>query len=196
MTLAPGVFPTPFDQMKSVTSDPYIWQAHVPWTAEYQTQVRLDEIIQQKSRAYPRSFGRVQKLDIWLLHKAIRPLGLETARMIVVNIGMVASALGWRCVELSGNLVTAFLGSEDAKRRDREAWMEEERAAMGQREPNFIAQMMRDFFDTEQGSVYEKKFESSPEGQEALNNIWNIVRNGLKDEGSGDDGEDIKAQAM
>ncbi|KAK7226889.1 hypothetical protein V2G26_014892 [Clonostachys chloroleuca] len=198
MTLVPGVFPTPFNQMKSVTSDPYIWQAHVAWTAEYQTNVRLDEIIQQKSRQYPRSFGRVKKLDSWLLHKAIRPLGLETPRMIVVNIGMVASALGWRCVELSGDLITAFLGAEDAKTRDREARIEEERASIGQREPNFIAQMMRDFFDTEQGSIYEKKFEASLEGQEALNNIWNIVRNGVKGqgEGQGDDGENIKAQAM
>ncbi|VUC31374.1 unnamed protein product [Clonostachys rosea] len=198
MTLTPGVFPTPFNQMKSVTSDPYIWQAHVPWTAEYQTNVRLEEIIESKSRAYPRSFGRAKRLERWLFDKVIQPCGLEIPRSLIAGVGMVTSALGWRCVEFVGESISAFLGAEDAKRRDREAWMEEERAAMGQREPNFLAQMMRDFFDTERGSVYEKKLEASPEGQEALNNIWNIVRKGAKGKGEsrGDDDENIEAQAM
>ncbi|CAH0045149.1 unnamed protein product [Clonostachys solani] len=197
VSLAPGVFPTPFNQMKSVTSDPYLWQAHVPWKAQHQTHVRLNEIIERKSREYPGSFGRVKKLDRWLLDKMIQPWGLEIPRTIAMAVGMLTSALGWRCVKLSRQLISAVLGAEDGKRIDPEAWMEEQWAAMEQTEPNFVAQAMRDFFDTERGSVYEEKMKASPEGQEVLDAIWDIARKGKgQSEGRCDDGENIKAQAM
>ncbi|PNY26643.1 Uncharacterized protein TCAP_03434 [Tolypocladium capitatum] len=65
--LAPGVFPSPFNQLRAVTADQYGWQRHPPYRRYVQVWRRLREHAAAEEQAHPRTYGLLVGLEKGLL---------------------------------------------------------------------------------------------------------------------------------
>ncbi|PKS12935.1 hypothetical protein jhhlp_000276 [Lomentospora prolificans] len=75
-----GVFPTYFEQLRSVTENPGVWQTESVYTDIQQVLQRSFEIAEDKKYEYPLTYGKIRALDIWVLDQfaKIDPAGEES----------------------------------------------------------------------------------------------------------------------
>lgn len=184
IALPPGTFPSAFEQMRSLTADPHAWQRFLVHTELEQLALRLEEMSRDAEGTRPLTFGLLVRwhdylwatlggaapvFGVWM--GAVRLLGLASSMGVLHGGYIVEDA--WR----------GFFGvGEGDKERAAKSSRDEERTAgrgegggdeRAGEEDNFMAQMMRDFVDSFDA---EEKVKDSPEGQEALERMMNIVR--------------------
>ena len=71
--LPPGQFPSPFNQLRSVTSHRHMWQVYRPFSKVAQFMERLDDRCNEAEKTYAQTYGRLFRLETWIRNK----LGLE-----------------------------------------------------------------------------------------------------------------------
>lgn len=181
LALLPGVFPSPFNQLRSVTSDPHMWQTFPPYFKQSQLLKRLDDVcFEAEKRTLKQTYGRLSKVEEWVAKK----LDLEYSpwpgamRFLTLLPTFMVKQFSDQAWEFMMGQLERFLGSsrEDMSRVERA--QQEEGLADGslvRGEDNFMAQMLRDFIDSQEIDI-EGIAKTNPEAQEALDNMWEIVR--------------------
>ena len=103
--LLPGQFPTPFNQLRSVTSHPHMWQVYRPFNKVAQVVARLHDRCDEAEKTYAQTYGRLYRLETWIQDKL---LGLEdsdwpgVARLPAVLLSAAAKQSlerGWEIVK-------------------------------------------------------------------------------------------------
>jgi hypothetical protein len=177
--LLPGVFPSPFEQMRSVTEDPTGWQLYATYAVMSQLAARMDDVCDEKKKEFPLTYGRLSKVEDWLWDVFGSNEATELWLSAVYLFGVASSLLVGRGAEITmtyiGDAMRSFLGTHH------EAQVEhgEDEAEGGEpqhpREDNFMAQMVRDFLDNLDDDL-EDKIKESEEGRKAMERIWDVVR--------------------
>lgn len=73
--LPPSQFPSHFNQLRSVTSQPQMWQLYKPFNKMAQVMKRLADRCSKAEKRYAQTYGRLYKLEIWIQNM----LGLESS---------------------------------------------------------------------------------------------------------------------
>ncbi|KAK5996493.1 hypothetical protein PT974_01828 [Cladobotryum mycophilum] len=63
--LAPGIFPSPYEQLKSLTADPYAWQLYEPHDRLRQMNLRIRDYFKEIEDDPASVYGRLLKLEDW-----------------------------------------------------------------------------------------------------------------------------------
>lgn len=111
--LIPGTFPSVFKQMKSVTEDPYAWQMFNIYSEPEQLQLRLRDMLLEKEREYPRTFGRLLEAEDWLLDNFNFLSALDFWFSSIRTSGMIAFVTAWNLVEIATDILRSSQGSSD-----------------------------------------------------------------------------------
>lgn len=175
--IMPGVFPGPFEQMRSVTADPYAWERFPPYLQLSQAMLRLADICDEREGTHPQTYGRLIKLEDFIEGA----LGLEGSMwlglmhipgLLMSTAAMAGASWVW---DFARGRVQSFLGNGELDKMRANLDEEEAAAAMPTMEDNFMAQMLRDFMDSQEQDI-EGILESSPEGKEILDKMWDTVK--------------------
>jgi hypothetical protein len=177
--LLPGVFPSPFEQMRSVTEDPTGWQLYAPYAAMNQLAARLNDVCEEKEKEFPLTYGRLSKLEDWLWDIFASNEVTELWLSFVYLCGVASSLLVGRGAEITvtyiGDAMRGFLGTNHESQAERGDGGNEGGEPQRPLEDNFMAQMVRDFLDNFDDDL-EDKIKESEEGRKAMEMIWDVVR--------------------
>ncbi|KAH6997280.1 hypothetical protein EDB80DRAFT_754879 [Ilyonectria destructans] len=110
--MLPGVFPSYFNQLKAVTED-VGWASHLPQSEFKQFLRRYSEVCENSELAYPRSYGRLAKLEravLWTMsfENSFSP---KVARFIAICLSGASRILGYRAL----NKILDLLGAEQLR---------------------------------------------------------------------------------
>jgi hypothetical protein len=194
--LPPGQFPSPFNQLRSVTAHPQMWQVHQPFNRIAQVMERHNDRCNEAEKTYAQTYGRLHRLENWIENK----LGLKDsswpgyARLPALVLSSAAKQgldQVWEFVKAqSAELRKRYWG----KNKDEEPleWLDDERTKEKQedgRHPadNMMAHVLKTFVDSLPMDLDEIT-KNSPEAQEALGRIWEAAQR--KPVPAGDDEEE------
>ncbi|KAK4101270.1 hypothetical protein N658DRAFT_516125 [Parathielavia hyrcaniae] len=197
LALLPGQFPSPFNQLRSVTSHPQTWQLHQPFSKVDQFIKRLYDTCDEAEKEYAQTYGRLRRLENWIENK----LGLEDslwpagARLPTLFLSFAAKeGLGhvWEFVKTqSTELRKRYWGKnkgeevlewldERAKQKEKEKEKEEGKEKEGAGDDEEEGERRgrpaaQDFFEENAEAVCEIG-KSNPGHDEFLNKIWDLMQ--------------------
>ena len=197
--LPPGQFPSPFNQLRSVTSHSHMWQVYQPFNKVAQLMERLNDRCNEAEKTYAQTYGRLYRLEIWIQNK----LGLEdsswpgVARLPAFALSSAAKQgldRVWEFVKAQGTELRKRYwdenkGEEPPERPDE--WTKEKQEEDGcerHQADNIMADMLKTFTDSLPIDL-DAITKNSPEAQEALDRIWEMVQR-KPVPASDDEGED------
>ncbi len=203
--LLPGQFPSPFNQLRSVTSHPQIWQVYPLFNKMAQVMDRLNDRCNEAEKTHARTYGRLYKLESWIQNK----LGLEdspwpgVARIPALVLSSAAKqALGrvWEFVKAqSTELRKRYWGKN--KEEQLVEWLAErskEKQEDEKHQPdNMMAHMLKTFTDSLPMDL-DAIAKTDPEAQAALDRMWETVQRkpvpaGGEEEGDQRQGRPVRA---
>lgn len=182
--LLPGVFPSYFNQLRSVTTSSSIPDTHMENYALVQIERRYESVRRDMYEKHPSTYRRLIDFETFFLDGLLGmedSFALSLVRLLAVCTSMMAEfVMNWVKVAVV-NLYQSYFGQDDDDATP--TTPDFEAPGGGALEDNFMGQMLRDFFDV-LGDDVEEKMGSTPEGAEALEAMWNVVRR--KPEQTGD----------
>lgn len=98
MALLPGTFPSPFEQMHSLTGDPHAWQRFPTYEILQQLLHRVEDISSVKAREYPKTYGLLTSFNGWLWEYT--PEELEIVISIIPFVGLLTYILTDQAIEI------------------------------------------------------------------------------------------------
>jgi hypothetical protein len=206
--LPPGQFPSPFNQLRSVTSHPQMWQVHRPFNKIAQVMERLNDKCNEAEKTYAETYGRLYKLETWIQNK----LGLEdspwpgVARLPAVVLSSAAKQgleKVWEFVKAQstelrkrywgknkGEELLEWLGEKAKKKKEKQEKQEKQEDGKHQAD-NMMAHVLKTFTDSLPMDL-DAIAKNNPEAQEALDRMWETVQR--KPVPAGDDEEGDERQ--
>lgn len=159
--MLPGVFPSYFNQLKAVTEDDG-WASHSPQSEFKQFLRRYSEVCENSESAYPRSYGRLAKLEravLWTMsfEDSVSP---KVARFIAICLSGATTVLGYRAL----NKILDLLG-----------YTLEQPAPTGKNDEIFSVEQLELFFASLEDDT-EERIKSTPEGTETWNALWDTFQ--------------------
>ena len=183
LALLPGQFPSPFNQLRSVTSHPQMWQVHEPFSKIAQVMARLSDRCTEAEKTHAQTYGRLYRLETWIHNK----LGLEdslwpgVARVPAIALSSVAHRSleqVWEFVkEQSTELRKRYWGknkSEEVVEWLSERMEEKQEDGKGQAD-NMMAHVLKTFMDSVPVDL-DAVAKNNPEAQAALDRMWEAVQ--------------------
>ncbi len=195
LALPPGQFPSPFNQLRSVTSQPQVWQLYRPFNKMAQVMGRLDDRCDEAEKTYAQTYGRLYRLETWIQNK----LGLEdspwpgVARLPAMALSSAATQgleRVWEFVKVQGTeLRKRYWGKN--KGEELLEWLHE-RSKEKQEEDgkhqadNMMAHLLKIFMDSLPMDL-DAMAKNNPEAQGALDRMWETVQRKPVPAGDDDD---------
>lgn len=199
LALLPGQFPSPFNQLRSVTSDPHTWQLYRPFSKMVQFIERLDDMCNEAEKTYAKTYGRLYRLEVWIGNKlglgdSTWPGGARVPMLLLSFAAKQGLGLVWEFAKAqSTELRKRYWGKN--KNEEVLGWLEErarekEKQGDGKREPdNMMGHILKTFTDSLPMDLDEIA-KDNPEVQKALDNMWKMVQR--KPAPAGDDEEEYE----
>ncbi len=199
LALPPGQFPSPFNQLRSITSHPQMWQVYQPFNKMAQFMERLNDRCNEAEKRYAQTYGRLYRLEAWIQNK----LGLENspwpgvARLPAIALSSAAKQgleQVWAFVKAqSTELRKRYWGKN--KGEELLEWLDErakEKKEDGKHQAdNIMAHILKTFTDSLPMDL-DAIAKNNPEAQEALDRMWETVQR--KPVPAGDDEEEDQRQ--
>jgi hypothetical protein len=186
LALPPGQFPSPFNQLRSVTSRPQMWQVYQPFNKVAQVMERLNDRCNEAERTYAKTYGRLYRLEAWIENK----LGLgdslwpSAARLPAQVLSCAAKHVLDRVQEFvmaqSTELRKRYWGKnkgeEPLEPLERPDERTKEKQEDGRHQPdNMMAHMLKTFTDSLPMDL-DAITKDNPEAREALEKMWETVQ--------------------